>query len=40
MTVAHLTSEKFTKGAKLPKGCEGKLFMAGVVLVVLHCEAT
>lgn len=40
MAVAHLASEKFTEGAKLPKGCEGKLFMAAVVLVVLCCEAT
>ena len=36
----HLNSEGLAEGARLPKGCEGQLFLEGVVLVVLHCEAT
>lgn len=31
-------SEKFAEGEKLAKGCEGKLFMNSVVLVVLHVK--
>lgn len=32
--MAHLSSEGFAEGARLPKGCEGQLFLEGVVLVV------
>lgn len=36
--MAHLTSEKSSEGAKLPRGCEGKLFTDSVAWVVLHVK--